>query len=179
MFSCRDATVEDGRRAAEIRTAPWQKAYRGIVPDELLDVLDVESEAARWTAILAGLDAGQDSMQLIVRRGEVGGEVGGYVGVHPFGPTESSWGEVMACYLHPNWWGIGAADPLLAAGEQRLAGQGFVVGVLWVFEANQRARRFYERNGWSADGTRDRNTIRFGVAAPNELRYAKLLSPAG
>ena len=179
MFSLRDATAVDGRRVAEIRTASWQTAYRGIVPQVHLDVLDLESEAARWSAILDGLEPAHESMQLIVRGGLSDlGEVGGYVGAHPFGPTEPSWGEIMACYLHPDWWGIGAGDPLLAAGEQRLVGQGFVVGVLWVFEANGRARRFYERNGWTADGERDRNTSRFGDAAPPELRYTKTLSSA-
>jgi hypothetical protein len=37
---------------------------------------------------------------------------------------------------------------------------------LWVVEANARARRFYEREGWSADGA-----MRASSFGSTELRY--------
>ena len=44
---------------------------------------------------------------------------------------------------------------------------------LWVLEANVRARRFYERNGYKHDGT-TKNAILGNVGLP-ELRYTKSL----
>ena len=36
------ATLEDARKIAEIQVASWQVAYRGILPDEFLDQMNVE-----------------------------------------------------------------------------------------------------------------------------------------
>jgi ribosomal protein S18 acetylase RimI-like enzyme len=63
-------------------------------------------------------------------------------------------------YVVPEHWSTGAGrrlldrvlETLIAAGEHRL--------VLWVLESNVRARRFYERAGFTA--TRRRADERFG-----------------
>jgi RimJ/RimL family protein N-acetyltransferase len=44
---------------------------------------------------------------------------------------------------------------------------------LWVFEANTRARRFYERAGFALDG--GRKPVERGGASLNELRYRRAL----
>jgi ribosomal protein S18 acetylase RimI-like enzyme len=56
-----------------------------------------------------------------------------------------------------------------------LAAHGFAHGVLWVFEDNERARRFYQAHGWSPDGGRE--DFEFGGCRVPELRYARPLSP--
>jgi hypothetical protein len=43
--------------------------------------------------------------------------------------------------------------------------------MLWVVRENARARRFYERNGWSADGAT--KTQAFGEQPVTELRYVR------
>jgi len=45
--------------------------------------------------------------------------------------------------------------------------------MLWVVEANPRARRFYERSGWRPDGAR--KPFEHGGYAPAAIRYRKLL----
>jgi hypothetical protein len=42
--------------------------------------------------------------------------------------------------------------------------------VLWVVVDNSRARRFYEREGWHADGRQ-----RVSSLGPSELRYTRRL----
>ncbi len=57
-----------------------------------------------------------------------------------------------------------------------MAGQGYRRATLWVLEANQRARRFYEARGWTPDGTSkidDRGSFQL-----HEVRYSCALSPA-
>jgi GNAT superfamily N-acetyltransferase len=54
-------------------------------------------------------------------------------------------------YVEPGWSGRGVGSELLAvAKRQRPAGLR-----LWTFEANVRARRFYERHGFVATGSTD------------------------
>jgi hypothetical protein len=40
----------------------------------------------------------------------------------------------------------------MVAALDALAGFGFGEATLWVLDANERARRFYEAGGWSTDG---------------------------
>lgn len=82
-------------------------------------------------------------------------------------------GEVWMINVLPSAWGCGVGSHLLAAAQARLAEQGFSEAVLWVLTANGRARRFYERHGWSADGERKIET--FGGSDVEELRYRRRL----
>jgi len=43
MMSIRYIKVEDAKRVAQINVEGWQTAYRGIIPDDFLDSLDVKS----------------------------------------------------------------------------------------------------------------------------------------
>ena len=54
--------------------------------------------------------------------------------------------------MRPPWWGSGLATRLngLAVGEA--AGRGFARMRLHTPAGNERARAFYEREGWSTDG---------------------------
>jgi GNAT superfamily N-acetyltransferase len=81
---------------------------------------------------------------------EASGRVGGFAAFD--GP------ELNALYVLPELWGRGIGHRLLAA-----AGP---VSLLWVLEANERGRSFYERHGWRPDGA---VKSAFGV---RELRYA-------
>ena len=62
-------------------------------------------------------------------------------------------GWLEAMYVRPRAWGSGLADELHAAAAGELRRRGTERGRLWVLEENGRARRFYERHGWQADGT--------------------------
>ena len=68
--------------------------------------------------------------------------------------------------------GTGTDAPCSEAGIDALWDAGFERAILWVHPANQRARRFYERNGWVADGNERRQDV-LGVEVP-EVRYELL-----
>ena len=51
--------------------------------------------------------------------------------------------------MHPDHWGEGHGRLLIRAGEDRLRRLGVRRAMLWVLEANHRARSFYEREGWT------------------------------
>ena len=42
----------------------------------------------------------------------------------------------------------------MAAAKDWFAQEGYATAMLWVLADNPRARRFYEREGWRAEGTR-------------------------
>jgi GNAT superfamily N-acetyltransferase len=60
-------------------------------------------------------------------------------------------GHVEALYVVPAAWGTGVAGELYAQAAA-VAGR---PATLWVLEANERGRRFWERRGWRATGERD------------------------
>ena len=50
-------------------------------------------------------------------------------------------------------------------------GLGFATAVLWVEASNDRARRFYEVEGWQFDGTERTDTVE--GAAVDEVHYGR------
>ena len=50
-------------------------------------------------------------------------------------------------------------------------GEGFRAATLWVLRGNERARRFYERAGWTVDGARKDDVVA-GVPV-TEVRYRR------
>lgn len=66
--------------------------------------------------------------------------------------ADGSFGEVGRIYLHPVVWQRGHGAELLNWCEEQLARMGYCTSKLWVFEVNERAIRFYERNGYHRDG---------------------------
>lgn len=90
----------------------------------------------------------------------------GFVAVAP------PWLEAL--YVRPSAWGSGVADELHAWAVDRLRAAGTTTARLWVLEENVRARRFYERHGWRADGTS--RVVEF-PPHPLDLGYALALQP--
>ena len=59
----------------------------------------------------------------------------------------------------------------------RIRVAGYRRAVLWVLEANDAARRFYETDGWAPDGARREEDV-WGVDA-RVMRYQRLLGEDG
>ncbi|MEV6149603.1 hypothetical protein AB0L53_04610 [Nonomuraea sp. NPDC052129] len=55
-----------------------------------------------------------------------------------------------------------------------LAQAGYEKATLWVMEANVRARRFYESNGWHSDGSVKQDETRGFVLT--EIRYRRVVN---
>lgn len=61
-------------------------------------------------------------------------------------------GLLHAIHVHPDWIGRGIGQALLAAARLSLRELGFARASLWVLDDNERACRFYERDGWVLSG---------------------------
>ena len=53
MMRVREATRADATAIARLHLDNWRAAYRGIVPDDLLDAITVESRRQHWETVLA------------------------------------------------------------------------------------------------------------------------------
>ena len=120
----------------------WKSAYRGVVPQAYLDGIP----AGRWAEALDR--AGWDT--LVLTEGER--LIGTSSVCASRWPDWLGFGEVVSLYLLPESMGKGYGKALLAAAVRRLAEQGFRDALLWVLEENRRARRFYERAGFTLAG---------------------------
>ena len=78
--------------------------------------------------------------------------------------------ELRNLYVVPAAWGTGIARELMQTALDWIAARGADEAVLWVGEANARARRFYEREGWTLDVE-----TRASPLGPPEVRYRRLL----
>ncbi len=83
-------------------------------------------------------------------------------------------GEIWGIYISPDHWRRGIGSRLAEEAERMLRSRGYEGAVLWVLEANQRARRFYEAMGFSPDG--QSKDIDWGTVL-GAVRYAKALRP--
>jgi len=93
---------------------------------------------------------------------------------HARGDDELGLGELYALNVDPPAWRRGAGRALLAAATAWLDAR-FSVSILWVTEENARARRLYERAGWSPDG--GAKTEDFGGASVRDCRYRRIGQP--
>ena len=147
----RRAEPEDAHDIALAHVTAWRVAYRGIVPDAFLDSADfANARIAGWHRRLHdGRPDGWDEQDEIFAAVIDGRVVGfGHVGRERTDDGPGERGEVYGFYLHPDSWGSGVGDALMAMCEATLR-ERFPTAVLWVLRDNPRARRFYERAGWS------------------------------
>ncbi len=97
---------------------------------------------------------------------EVQGEI---VGMAVWRCEAGSDGELEDLHVVPVAWGTGVATRLIAVAVESLQRAGAGSPFLWVGEANSRARRFYEREGWAYDGLSRPSRL-----GPVEMRYRLL-----
>jgi GNAT superfamily N-acetyltransferase len=142
----RRATAADARAIAEVHVRTWQAAYRHAFPAEVLDSLSVDDRERTWRQLL-----GRD--ELLTWVAEDGGRVVGFANVGP-ARDEEDVAELYAIYVLPESWGSGAGHELMRAAIDWFLAEEYTAAMLWVLADNPRARRFYEREGWRADGGR-------------------------
>jgi GNAT superfamily N-acetyltransferase len=129
----RRAQPEDALVIARIWQAGWPDGHLGNVPDELAAIRDEADFRERATKLVP-----------LAAVAEVDGATVGFVAV--------TGDEVTQVYVTAEHRGRGIADALLDHAEKAIRGAGHGSAWLAVVDGNARARRFYERRGWSDGG---------------------------
>lgn len=166
MPTIRPAGQEDLEAIAALHVSSWQSAYRGILPDPILDQLSAEQRQEDWLRWFAVPEA--HTYAAFQQRRLVG-----FARVVPAcaadDPLENC-GEISHLYVAPESQSMGVGRALLAHAVEDIVSRGLERVVLWVMEKNYRARAFYERAGFRLDGARRIDPERLGTEAP-EVRY--------
>jgi GNAT superfamily N-acetyltransferase len=139
----RRAVREDAAIVAEIWHLGWRDGHLGSVPKELMAARLEESFRTR---------AEQRVTDTTVA--EIEGQIAGFVMIVG--------DEVEQVYVSALHRGTGVADVLMREAERQIRDAGHSIAWLAVVAGNERARRFYQRNGWS-----DRGLFEYAAAGVN------------
>ena len=151
----RAAMPEDADTIGALHVESWRWAYRGKLPDDLLDGLDPVERAAGWRRILESGEA-----DVIVTDDDEARLVGfASAATSRDDDAPPGTGEVLTVYVVEDAVGTGAGRALLVGAQGLLRARGHTRATLWVLESNERARHFYERNGWRWDGSRGTHQV--------------------
>lgn len=149
--SVRAATLDDAAGMARVHLDSWRETYRGMLPDALLADDVYESRVRLWSGILA-----MDPIPGVHVVAEVGDRIVGFASAGAAAGPDAEHGHPVArpwhlysIYLLASAHGSGLGQAMLDAAVGERPAQ------LWVLRGNQRAIRFYERNGFVADGATD------------------------
>ncbi|HEY3801129.1 MAG TPA: GNAT family N-acetyltransferase [Kofleriaceae bacterium] len=147
-FAIRQATPDDASGIASAQLASWRSSYRGILPDAVLERLDL----SRWTESRRRIAHDRSLLQLVAYDLSHG-DIVGFCDAGPSRRTTAAAGEVYALYLvqHAKRHGLGSemldhAISWLRTGDRHSM-------IIWVLEGNQHARRFYEARGGQLGST--------------------------
>ena len=160
----RHAQIDDAPGIARVRAESWRAAYRGIVPDEYLDAIDVSDWSVRQRRAMENQPA-----ELAAWVADADGLVVGWAVAGPNRVEDLPFaGELFALYLLPEYWRRGIGRLLMKAATQSLIAHGMHSMMLWVLAENWPARRFYEALG--GQYVRE-TTISIGGAVLPEVSY--------
>ena len=152
LLSIRAARPDDAETLFTIHCESATTAHVKIFPPDRYRFPDAQMRKV-WVEALRS----DDVSALIAER------VGSPVGFATFSP-----GWLRNLFVLPSEWGRGAGAALHDEALGLLRSRG-PIAHLWVLEANERARRFYEARGWRDDGGRSRSEF---PPHPVELRYS-------
>ena len=151
-------TDEEIKGRAFVAWHSWRYAYKGIVSQDYLDGMKLEKVEEIAFKFKDGVYVAKDGDKVVgfVSYGEYRGE-----------DLENA-GEIYAIYVLEDYWGKGVGARLVETALENL--KDFQIVALWVFKDNLRARKFYEKCGFKADGKE--NT--FALITPlEEIRMTK------
>jgi ribosomal protein S18 acetylase RimI-like enzyme len=161
----RSAMLSDAAPIADIHVRAWQAAYRGLLPDSILDGLSVPKRQEFWEERLVSREA-----TILVADGPEG--VAGWLvyGVSRDQDAVPSVAEVYGLYVDPSAWRSGIGTALWNEAYRRVAQSSVEALTLWVLEGNTPARRFYEAVGFRLEVGQVKQFGRDGVEL-DEVRY--------
>jgi GNAT superfamily N-acetyltransferase len=144
-FAIREATPRDAVGIARAHVESWQTSYRGILPDDLLDTIDVGQRVASRERILA-----KANVLCLVAYDVTHGDIVGFCDAGPSRRARAGEAEVYAIYLVHRAKRYGLGRTMLERSMLWLAGHDYRSMLIWVLSTNHHARRFYEALGGRA-----------------------------
>jgi ribosomal protein S18 acetylase RimI-like enzyme len=158
-FNVRVATLDDISAIQHVARSTWRATYAGLITGQNIE---------RFVNSAYSDDSLQGTLERLgggLLVAQVEREVIGYA---MLGSADEYRAELYAIYVLPGCHGHGIGWALWNAAAARAVAIGCRTLELWVLDSNQRARRFYERQGAVVTGIRD---FRVGDETISEFRY--------
>jgi ribosomal protein S18 acetylase RimI-like enzyme len=169
MVVIRSGSAADATSIAAVQRSGWFAAYEGIIPREIIDHVTAPDEGARvrqtfrtrpWQRMMVAVAGTRDTRGPgdpgIVGYASFGPETNVLTGPWPPPLTDAGRdglaAELYALYVRPAWWSTGTGRALMDRVLAQTCAARYQSVVLWVLRDNTRARRFYERAGFTPDG---------------------------
>lgn len=162
----RPATISDAEGIALIHISTWQCAYRGIVPDDFLDVMSLEAKTEGWRKQLSNPKEREYVYVAENDKNIVGWCV---VGKSRDDDADAKTGELHGIYVAPEYMGRGVGTALMETAIDVLKHDGYSQATLWTLTANTKTRMWYEKKGWKVEGKTKAEERRGTIL--NQIRY--------
>jgi GNAT superfamily N-acetyltransferase len=145
-WSLRPAVPHDSDEIAALLIEGFE-GYRSFAPAGW-EPPDVNAELDRLRHFL-----GSEEVWCLIA--EENGVPAGHVAVmparlHAHPSDDEGMAQLWQLFVRPRWWGTGLATELHAEALREAGSRGFTSMRLYTPAAQARARRFYEREGWTA-----------------------------
>ena len=161
-ISIRKAEPGDEKILAHIQTESWKAAFTDILPPEELErCTNLEKAEQMYHSVLRregcnmAIEFAENQPHCIAAWGKNRCDLGDTVG------------ELICIHSLQNNWAKGYGSAMMEYVLAQLQQEGYKSVILWVFEANTRARKFYEKHGFALT---EQKKLANGIA---ELMYAK------
>lgn len=144
---------EDAAAIAALHIRSWQSAYNGLLSAAYLNALDATA-GRRVNFLTNAIADGKPSIRVAELKGRL-------VGWSSFGlsrddDANAETAELMAIYLDPQVWNQGIGTALWVDVQNAMRVEGFAHVTAWVLDGNERARRFYLKQGFTAQAASQR-----------------------
>ena len=162
--SLRKAQAGDEKILAHIQTTSWKAAFANILsPEELERATDLSKAEAMYRRVLAA-----GAVNLLIQT--VDGQPHCIAGwSRNRCDLAQNIAELICIHSLPDKWHKGYGSQMMERLLEEMRQSGYEEVILWVFAENTRARRFYEKHGFTLT---DRQNESHGAI---ELMYSKKL----
>jgi ribosomal protein S18 acetylase RimI-like enzyme len=161
----RKATLTDAPSIAVVHVVSERAAYRGLLPDAILDSLSEREQEIAWRA---RLETGHSTTLVGGKEADVWGWINFGESRDPDAAPRT--GEIRAMYVTPDKWRRGVGTALWEEATRSFPQAEYGDVTLWVYARNQLARRFYEKIGFRLEGDVEKNVDRGGKSF-SAVRY--------
>lgn len=153
-FEAKKADASMAHDIAFILTLSWQRAYKGIIPDDYLQKLSAEKKAERIKKSIG--ETPEEFYLFSVDKLSAGAAI---LCKDREKSAKATDGEICAIYFLPEYWGLGYGKMAMHYSLKRFKELSCTDVTVWVLEENKRARNFYEKCGLSFSGTKQEINI--------------------
>ncbi|WP_157153954.1 GNAT family N-acetyltransferase [Brachyspira murdochii] len=156
------AELKDVFDISKLHAICWKDAYKNIIPDSYLKRIYLDDWCTEFEeginnktreAHIAYID---DKPIAVISHGKSRCSMEGY-------------GEIISLYVHPIYQGSGIGTLLLEEALKYMKDLGYTNICLCVFEKNEKAKEFYEKNGFKDSG--NKNTLKIDDEDIEEVIY--------